>query len=289
MKNSAFLLLALLCLNSCDILNKDEDAVAFIRVNEFPLTTEEGEGSASENIKDVWLSVNGELIGGFEFPVDIPVLSEGPANIKAFAGILDNGVSTIRERYPFYEIYDVNVDLIDEQVTEIFPVTTYIQNALQFTIEDFEEPGIQMIRSLTSDTTINPVANPDINDLLRGENVGQINLEGEKDHFKVESTFELDLAFLSIVYMELDYRCETPFVVGLKRSEPSAAYISVAGFNPVFDINGDPAWNKVYINLADAIDDLQNGDEYEIFLEGNVPTGTEATFLFDNIKVIHTN
>ncbi len=259
MKYLVFLLLALLCLNSCDIFNKDEDAVAFVRISDFPLSVEPGEGSASENIKDVWLSVNGELIGGFEIPVDIPVLSEGPANIKAFAGILDNGISTIRERYPFYEIYDVNVDLFDEQVIEIFPATTYIQNALQFTIEDFEEPGIKMIRSLTSDTTINPVVNPDLTDSLRDGNVGQINLEGQKNHFKVESTFFLDLAFLSLVYMELDYRCEAPFVVGLKRSEPSTSYISVAGFNPVFDSNGDGIGGGSCMDLAKAIR-LMNSD-----------------------------
>ncbi len=287
MKNLAFLLVTMVLISSCDIFNKDEEPVSFVRVMEFPHTTEPGEGSASVNICDVWLNVNGELIGAYELPVDIPVLAEGPAVINAFAGIKDNGISTLRRRYPFYETFDTEVMLVDEQVTEIFPVATYIQNALEFTIEDFEEPGIQMIRSTTSDTTIFSDSNPDPTDILRDDEVGYIVLEDGRSHFKVESTFSLDLAQKSIVYLELDYRCEHSFVVGIRRTLPSFLEASIAGFNPVFDEDGNPAWNKVYVNLADGIDLLQNGAGYDIFLEGYIPSGTEATFLFDNIKVVY--
>ncbi len=95
MRIPVIVLVSLLSLSSCDIFNKDEEPVSFIRVSDFTLTTNgASEGSASENIGDVWLSLDGELLGAYEMPIDIPVIHEGPAQIRAFAGIKENGIST---------------------------------------------------------------------------------------------------------------------------------------------------------------------------------------------------
>lgn len=290
MRIPVLVLLGLLMISSCDIFNKDEDPVAFIRVSDFTLTTNSAsEGSATEDIGDVWLSIDGELLGAFEMPVDIPVLHEGPSRIRAFAGIKESGISTSRTRYPFYEIYDIELNLIDEQMVEIFPTTHYVEDALEFNdIEDFEI-GINMKRSLTSDTTILREPIPGVFDPLYGGSAGFVYLAGDRNHFKVETDLDLNLALRPLVYLELDYRCDHPFVVGILRTEPIYAEVSLFGFNPVYDENGEPAWNKIYINLADGIDALQNAGDYDIFLESTITEGTEATFAFDNIKVIFPN
>ncbi|NND94386.1 MAG: hypothetical protein HKN45_05930 [Flavobacteriales bacterium] len=290
MKKALLISIIGLIASSCDLINPDEDPVSYIHIEEIELQVRDNgieEGQPSEKIIDVWLNVNNVLVGAYEMPVDIPVLDEGPVDIKIFGGIQVNGLSYERIRYPFYDFYNTQVELISDGVIEIQPSLNYIEDALVFNNEDFEEIGFQFERSVTSDTTMDAIPNPDMNDVLRGDKVGVIYLDDERDHFKVNSTLELDLAFKNLAYIELDYKVEGPFSVGLRRSEPSLLDFSIAGFNPSLDENGNPIWNKVYVELNQAIDILQNEEEYEIFIEAFNPSDDVRTYYFDNVKVIH--
>ncbi|NNC82427.1 MAG: hypothetical protein HKN79_02540 [Flavobacteriales bacterium] len=284
-------LLGLLLLGlSCDLINPNEEEVSFLRIEEIGLEVRNGgieEGSPSEKIIDVWLNVNDELIGAYEMPVDIPILNQGPVDIKIFGGIQINGLSTERTRYPFYDFYNTEIELIPGASVTLEPTLNYIADVLVFNNEDFEGTGFQFERSVTSDTIMESIPNPDPSDVLQGDKIGALYLDEERDHFKVNSTLELDLAFKNIAYIELDYKVEGPFTVGLRRSQPSILDYSIAGFNPSLDENGQAQWNHVYVELNQAIDLLGNEDEYEIFIEGyNTGMGVK-TYYFDNVKVIH--
>ena len=290
MRRLLLLLTLPLIISSCDLINPDEEPVSYIRIEHIDFEVRNDgfqEGQPSHKIIDAWLNVDNELIGAYEMPVDIPVLREGPVDIKVFGGIQINGLSTERIRYPFYDFYNTQVDLVSEGSITINPTLNYIEDVLVYNREDFEEIGFQFERSLTSDTIMFAIPNPDESDELRGEKVGALYLDDERDHFKVNSTLELDLAFKNIAYIELDYKVDGPFVVGLRRSEPSVLDFSIAGFNPSFDANGDPVWNHVYVELNQAIDVLGNEDEYEIFIEAFQQGSGTRTYLFDNVKVIH--
>ncbi len=288
MIRALILIFLTLFLGACDIINPEEDPVSFIRVESMDLeVTDPSEGSPSNSINDVWINVDGVLIGAFEMPVSIPVLREGPVEIAAFAGIQKNGISNERLRYPFYDFDIQNITLIPEQEVLLQPVARYIPDVLGFRIEDFEDVGFKFQRSVTSDTTMDAISDPVPDEALRGSNVGVVYLDEERDHFKFHSTLELELALINIAYVEIDYKVDGPFRVGLRRSEPSVADYSIIGFNPKRNANGDPEWNKVYVELNEAIDILGNEEEYEIFLEADWNGSGTATYLFDNVKVVY--
>lgn len=289
MRNALLFFMATALLSACDLINPDEDPVSFIRVESLSLAVdnESLEGSPTHNIKDVWVDVDGVLLGAFEMPVSIPVLREGPVEVIAFAGIQENGLSSERIRYPFYDFHRENVTLIPEQELVLNATATYIPDVLNFHVEDFEDVGFQFQRSVTSDTTMTVISDPGLLNITTGNNVGAVYVDEERDHFKFHSTLELDLALINIAYIEIDYKVDGQFRVGLRRSEPSILDFSVAGFNPKLAENGDSEWNKVYIRLNEAIDILGNEDEYEIFIEADWNGDGTGTFLFDNVKVIY--
>jgi len=289
-KRASLLLLALLTLQACSIFDRDEDPVSILHVNEALFSVRSNglvEGSPSANIDDVWLEVNGQVVGTYELPVDIPILATGPTDIFMFAGVKRNGIGADRARYPFYSPIQTTLVLDENSTLDFTPEFTYIEDRLEFQIEDFESAGSTLVRSLGSDTTINDVADPIPNEALRGLRVGKVVLGGNDEKFKIQSTFDLDLALEENVYIELDYLIDAPITVGLLRTSPTYQEVSVIGLAPKQNAAGDYIWNKVYIDLRVAIDQLGNLFGYEIFIEGNLNGRDEATYYLDNVKVIN--
>jgi hypothetical protein len=284
-----FLILLSTSLLSCDVTNRDEEAVSFLRFEELPLVIQSPsvEGSASENITDVWLNVDGVLIGGFELPVSVPVIGEGPVTVQVFAGILENGLTSIRRRYPFYDFDEIVVDLVDEAEITITPTITYIPDVVGFSIEDFEQAGFNIESASDSDTTFVSIPNPDLSDSHRGTAIGAAYLDDEHTNFKAITQLELDIADKNIAYVELDYKVEGPFRIGFKRNGSPFTEISMIGVNPKLDENGNPRWNKIYVNIADYIDILLGAPSYEIFLEADLQGSGTRSFFFDNLKVVY--
>lgn len=284
-----FLILLSISLLSCDVINKDEEAVSFLLFEELPLVIQDSsvEGSASENITDVWLNVDGELIGGFELPVSVPVLGEGPVTVQVFAGILENGLTGLRRRYPFYDFDEIVVDLVDEAEIRMTPTITYIPDVVGFTIEDFEEAGFNIEAAFDSDTSFISIANPESGDLLRGTRIGAAYLDDEHTNFKAITQLKLDIADKNIAYVELDYKVEGPFRIGIMKNDSPPTEISMIGVNPKLDENGNPRWNKIYVNIADYIDILLGAPSYEIFLEADLQGSGTRSFFFDNLKVVY--
>ncbi len=85
------------------------------------------------------------------------------------------------------------------------------------------------------------------------------------------------------VFLEIDYKCDNAFGVGLFVDEFST--ITVA---QLIVVNPSEKWNKIYINLGPNISLYGNNARYKVFFEGKLNEGdTEARFYFDNIKLVH--
>ena len=275
--------------SSCDIINPKEQVPSYIGIYDISLlvpSQDEGVfGSDSENITDVWLYTDNQLIGAFELPAVIPVLYEGMQNIKAYAGIKVNGISNSREIYPFYSYYEINMELIPGAVNTITPVVKYITESLAIDQERFEDIGFLFVRSAGSDTLITAIANPDPQFDYLQEKVGAIYMDEDRPHFKVESDLDLSIAFADPIFVELDYKCDNEFVFGLRSIQPSNVEVGLIGMLPKLDIDGNPTWNKMYIDISDAVDLIGNGSETELYFEGLLVNET-GYVLIDNVKII---
>ena len=84
-------LLVLSILGSCNIYNPAEPVPAYIHVDNIKVkgadTTATGQGTNSSKISDAWIYIDDQLIGCFEMPCTVPVISEGNHALRIRTGI----------------------------------------------------------------------------------------------------------------------------------------------------------------------------------------------------------
>lgn len=295
MKNSTFiypLFFSLLLCAGCDVINPPEEIPAYLHITNFTVNTSVGEGTNSSNIVDAYLFVDGSFLGVYTLPATLPILNTGLTRLDVFPGIKDNGIDSTPEIYPFYSVYQLDVDLVSEETDTIQPVTGYVDD-LKFTIREGFENTLQIFRDdIDGDdqTTIELTET----EVFEGTSSAKIVLSDENPILQVGSTRFTDLPLGSQgVYLELDYKTEVPFEVGIYYYDQINTRI--ADFQ--HGVNVKTEWNKVYINMTPEFTGLVNIPDLKDFQigfrsvmdrddSGNYLEGTREIFL-DNIKLIH--
>lgn len=276
----AFLLLFFLFFSSCEIINPDEDIPSYVRVENILLVTDSAtQGSASHRITDVWLYVDNEPLGVYEMPVSIPVLAEGPHVLSIRGGVIVNGIASTRVYYPFYTFYNDTVILTRGAITMVSPIVNYYTGTVFALEESFIGPGYDIIATAASDTNYYTVNN---NNSFEGTS-GAAYLDASHFVFECESDDSLLLPLNSPVYMELNYKSNTDFSVGLHAVTSQQTY----NIHLLF-IRATSEWKKIYINLSEgmAVYPAALGFKPYIRMERNSAVG-DAQLYFDNIKVVH--
>lgn len=291
LKRQLWPLLAILPLAACDIINPAEDVPAYLYVPDFTLTTNAiTEGSASEKITDVWLSVDGGFLGAYTLPALIPVLELGGRDIALQAGIKDNGINSTPEIYPYYQDFRVNRTLSPGQVDTLRPAIRYRDDVQFAFIENFERNGqiFQDVRRGSLDQ-IQIITT----DVFEGSASGLITLDSANSVLEVATTERFSgLASRSpFVYLEVNYKSDVPVLFGLignrKNGIPSQEVIILdPGFVPKAE------WNKIYFNLSYLINEI-NQEEYQVVFQAFIPiengqfSRKQANVWLDNIKLLH--
>lgn len=285
MQRRLFYLLWLLLLSGCTWFNKEEPVPSYITIHPFQVTTTSSQGTASHNITDGWLVINDQTLGCFELPATVPVLLWGAQEIKIIPGIKNNGLSGERKVYPFMQIYDTTITLEQGQIQEVYPATTYISNMLMW-LEDFEDAGIQFTQHSTSEAGITHVSAPL---QFEGARALLVDMPSGINFGRIHGTANLILPkFANRIYVELNYRCNNPFRVGvLHRSGGGNDFSYEITVSPTgTDIN-DMVWRKIYIDVTQNVNDKQNTLTHDLYFDiiksENV---THAQLFVDNIKII---
>ncbi len=277
------LITAFVICTSC-VKNDEESIPSYISVDTSYLVSQSGfSGSPSHRISDVWLYVDEQLIGAYETPVDIPVLADGPVDIRMKAGIMVNGISDSRTAYEFYKPFETSLTLVRDSVIILNPQYTYKDNVTFKWIEDFEDFQSSFSRQRTSDTTMNITT--DVSEVFEGNASAKIVLDTNAgvDFFE----FVSDTNYIlpqdgSSVVLEMNYKTESVLTVGIFAYEPFANQVSILNLNPTDE------WKKVYVYLTTAITTYLNADYYTIFIGGYPDEGQEeSVILIDNIKLLY--
>lgn len=284
-KSSLITLLVLAILgSSCELINPSEDIPAFLYIEPFSLTIDpSSHGSASADIKEVWVTVNGDFLGVYPLPASVPVLAAGTANVRLEAGIHDNGIRATPNIYPFYEAFVRDVELAPNETDTLRPVTTYRSNARFAFIENFETGSrvfTEQIEGQNGLTSTNDI-------IFEGNQSGLITLTQADNLIRLGS----DQIYAGLtdnsprVYLEMDYRSEVPVVwgvLGFTSSGPGEPVLQ-----PGFRESND--WNKIYFDLSLLV--LEgNFIGHRILLQANIPNDSgldEAKVYLDNIKLLH--
>ena len=194
---------------SCE---KDDKIPSYLKVNNVNLNYNQNFGSITENITDVWVYIEDNLQGVYEIPVEFPVLEEGIKNIRLKAGIKANGIASTRIQYPFYSSFLDTINLVKDETIEIFPTFSY-NDAFDAIIEDFENSGTTVDSTISSEIDFT-IVNEDENKYAFAEIVSPLI------NFEI-ATQDLTLPQQGApVYLELDYKSSTEFLVGMYINYP---------------------------------------------------------------------
>lgn len=277
---------------SCEIINPEEAIPAYLFIPEFTLATEvETEGTNSHKITEAHVFVDNELIGIFTLPATVPVLKEGSQDIQIFPAIRANGLGDITDIYPFYKRYRVTLDLLAGKVDTIRPLTEYIDNA-KFSFgpqEGFEDGTLTFSIDLDGDpaTTIE-LTNQEV---FEGSGAGLIQLERADAQMELGSNLitELPTASSSTTYLELDYKTDVSFLVGVLGYDSQGRIIYSLidkGVNPKAE------WNKIYFDFTEEMIDLfgvaneLSGWRLVIISDLFDGEADQANIYLDNIKLV---
>lgn len=296
------LLVALFVLVSC----KKSETPSFLHIEHVDLkvrpfngNASEFEGTADHKIVDAWVYLNDVLVGTWEVPARVPLITSGNQKITIIAGIKNNGISSARVDYAFYDLYSTNLNLIPGETVDFkddsnsvlyngkyVPFVQYFPSGLVFWNEQFEEAGTQFEPKIVGQPefiiTQNPeeVFNYNPNDGSQGS--GYIQLNPTNNIFEIISTHEFNPQKGQKVYLEMNYKSNCILQIGVYETAPADVKVYGKGLNP------NSEWTKVYIELTDEVARRVNASSYKLFIEGlyEETSGTGEVFL-DNIKLIY--
>ena len=257
---------------SCE---KDDKIPSYLKVNNVNLNYNQNFGSITENITDVWVYIEDNLQGVYEIPVEFPVLEEGIKNIRVKAGIKANGIASTRIQYPFYSSFFDTINLVKDETIEIFPTFSY-NDAFDAIIEDFENSGTTVDSTISSEIDFT-IVNEDENKYAFAEIVSPLI------NFEI-ATQDLTLPQQGApVYLELDYKSSTEFLVGMYINYPQDVVKSELVW-----VTSKQDWNKIYINLTQTVSESIGAQSFKVFfnMRRNDPSSNEEISL-DNIKVLY--
>lgn len=285
LKLGAWMLL-LVSLTACEVINPEEQLPSYIHIEPFEFSVNATQGSPSAKITEAWLSIDGEFLGAYSLPADVPILKSGTVEIQLEAGIKDNGISALPEIYPFYAPYITQVQLSAENPVEIRPSLEY-KNGINFAmLENFEQLPHFFNQDLDGNDATKIVISSE--EVFEGQSSGKIRLTPGNSIIEVAT--DLARAFKEVnkdgiyVYLELNYKTDAQIAFGLignfgNNQSPEIQY------EPVLFPKGE--WNKIYLNLSQIVFDLK-AESYQIAILSQIPSELEeATIWLDNIKLIH--
>ena len=283
--------LSLICLFTVlGCKDNPEQIPAYLYLKPF---TVDAQGDASwHKLTEGWLYVNGEYLGAYTLPATVPVLAEGESDVLLFPGVKENGILATPNIYPLLTRWESKtVNLRGGQTTEIQPSTTYdpsIKFALGIGRGDFDGGSSVVLENRDSD----PITTFSITD--NGAFAGKcLLMEVDTAHPLIEIATEkvqnLPITGSPEVWLELHYKTDVPFYLYLLHSSNGGSESS----QPVFQFNTAENWNKIYINVTQALTTTQ-ADTYRLYFRTPLPrdiTGNfsqlHGTVRLDNIRLVH--
>ena len=262
---------------SCDTFEGDAETPSYIQIDSLEfIANESTQGTSNQQITDVWVNVEGSRIGTFEVPTRFPVIAEGKKSVTMYAGILKNGIHIYREIYPFFEPIKDTFNFKGTEIIETYPTFKY-KNELDFWIEDFEDPGLKF-HTINEANYLNQI----IDSRDPNNSIGHVFIPDSAEAFQFFTKEKFKLSF-SPIYMEIEYKCDQAFSIGILVEKVDGSYESIRPFSIV---KGTENWNKLYLNLAEQFALSPEGISYDVYFFFAKENALPINYYFDNIKIV---
>ncbi|MBA3683468.1 MAG: hypothetical protein H0W73_20225 [Bacteroidetes bacterium] len=279
----SILLVNLFLLNSCK-KHVPSDAAFFIKptlISVKTTTATPNQGSGTHKITDLWLYVDGKFQGVYPAGNLLPVISKGEnVKINIFGGIKNNGISNTRLYWPFYDFITIDTLVPNGKVIELPLTFKYMASTTFAWLENFDSNGVTLVKSSDTenhtDTTWKQAAPADC---FEGKSA-EIGLTGAGKQAFLESSIAYPMPMgSSNVYLEINYKCNERFEVGIVSGVTSKSTLFVSPSD---------TWNKIYIQLADAVNRTPYSTNQKVYFRLVSSTETPYPKMFlDNIKLVY--
>ena len=269
--------------NSC-VKNNTEASWVYIDNWTIQANPTNPEGILTHNITDAYVLIDDKVVGYFELPIKLPVLTNGEKKIIVYPAIRNNGISSTKKTYPFLEPYTITSTLIKNETIHIKPTTKYYANT-KFWIENFEDAGIKLETAPNYPPILTTASDPAI--VKYGQRYGWIHLT-KKDSIWMGTTTKMSLPqYGSEVYLEIDYMNTNNVLTGVN----SYGNLSFKA-NPNIQLNAqkdsEKRWKKIYIELKEILSFSTNYTLFEQFLRAELDPGKDYSDIYiDNIKLVY--
>jgi hypothetical protein len=290
------LAMASLLHSSCDIINPDEQIPSYIQIDSITVGTNlnANAGSTSSNIVDAWVFIDDEMIGIFELPAKIPVLSSGKHKLTIGPGILISTVSTLRENYLFYNAYiDNDFQLNEGEITQVNPKITYRDASSTYeyiVVEDFEQAFVVLDSFSGSQQPITKTKDPQ--KVFEGSGSGLVSIL-QSDSVAVFKTPNYELPGSGkAVYLEVNYKSDFAITIGVFANNKGYKneVVDLVTLLSTTDDEDEKAWKKAYIELTSVTSAAANPEDFYIFFSARIENDAlrkNGELLIDNIKLLY--
>lgn len=269
-------------ISSCGFNDSFEQEASFLEIKNVNFETVATQGANTHLIKDVWVYANGDLLGVFSPPTIIPVLSDTETTeFSIFAGIRNNGNNTTPYIYPMMSSIKLSETLVPGETITRDLTFVYRDDLYIDYIEGFEG-ALSFSIDADDDLETNIVKSSD--DVRSGLYSGLIEVSEEHPKMEVESSFAFDTEkLLGTAYIELDYKSETDFVLGIQASSSTVT----GSIDHIFVPRRDE-WNKIYIDLTLILFEASIED-FSIYIRAVHDGASDETqkVYIDNLKYLY--
>lgn len=275
------LLSIVIILPSCSIIEPAAPSPTYIQIDTILLNSVQSvSGSSSHKITDAWVIVDGEYLGTFPVPGKFPIADGGTHSITIRAGIMEDGISSLRTAYVKFTSFDTTMNMSVGETYSITPRVEYNSSNSYPNMEDFEDATLDLVSTSAGNTPVNIITAPDPN-VFEG-NSGKVVLIDTNTVLEIASSAPFTLPLNTLTYVELNYKSEIDFVVGV--------YVTAGSVykQDLLSIRATSVWKKIYININDLGGVASNATAYKVYIHAEKPSSmTSAVMYLDNFKVLY--
>ncbi|OSZ79459.1 hypothetical protein CAP35_14765 [Chitinophagaceae bacterium IBVUCB1] len=269
-------------LQGCNIINPTEQVPTYIKIDSLRVVSNDlnKTGSTSSKISSVWVYADNALLGAYDLPANIPVPINSSSFITLSPGISFSGLKSFQVLYPFYSNDTFNLKAMPGKTYYHTGKVSYNEAAQFQWKEDFETGNtfLKLYDYKTEDTSL--VRTTDPSKVFEGGSSGYIYLT--TTHPNSENINNKDIPVKTgEAYIEVNYKCNTPFEVGLQTSKSGQPYSEYIG-----GVKANESWSKMYIGVQTFIG-TYSASSVRLLVKAKLPEGaSNAYVLIDNIKLI---
>ncbi len=262
-------------------------AYLHIKAPQFTTKADGTQGLNSSDFKDYWVFESGIFKGSYAIPSEFPLQKTGKAVIRIGAGIKKSGQEEQRLIYPIVKNFIDTIDFKPNQTDTISPEFSYQDNAVFKLMEDFDQNGFSLefnpAFKIPGDTLIKYNGE---DAFLKGNYSGKIVLANDSSIMELYTPVLNRLPKFTPTYLELDYRNDLPFTLGMYATEIDGSVKQI----PLIVLTPKTKWNKLYLDLETEIAYYPLGTQFRFFLRFSnnfVAPVQNPKVLIDNFKLIY--